>query len=139
MAKKNFKKGVKNVIDSIEKVEATHQKHSDENHEEVSSNAASASKSFIVELGGTFTVSNVKQAKTMLTEVASGHAELTIKSAPVTDVDVSFIQLLTAFDKMAVERGILVHWAIVLTSEISQLLRNTNMHRTIEPFLKMDV
>jgi len=135
MAKKNFKKGVKNLIESIENTDTPHQEKLNDVKGVAEPKEVSRPQPFIVELGSIFTVSNVKHAQGMMNEVALNYDALTIKSAPVTDIDVSFIQLLVAFDKMAHERQINISWNIVLTSEITQLLRHTNMYCTIEPYL----
>lgn len=117
MAKKSFKKGVKNVINSDSKAD----------NPQATQNTNSSTMPVQVDLGAAFTVQNAETARQQLNSLLQGQPEVTVKSPEVTEIDVSYIQLFVAFEKEADRKNIKVNWDIRLSEETANLLKGVGM------------
>ncbi len=136
MAKKSFKKGVKNIIEPTEKetVNKTSQKRTNKKTAPKSKPAPAGKKQTVVKLGSSFMVQNAGNAKQKLNEALDAKGEVEITSEEIEEIDVSYIQLLMAFDKEAEKRKRNIKWNIRFTEDTKTLLQHTGMCHILSKF-----
>lgn len=122
MAKKNFKKGVKNVIEPFDK-----QKSTNNAADNKKSSQKKQTNTNIVKLSPSFLVQNVDEAKSKLSNLLQQDQPVTVTSEEVTEIDLSYIQLLIAFENAAYQKSIKVNWDLKISDEIIKLLRSIGM------------
>lgn len=142
MAKKSFKKGVKNVIDSIDndKKKVTAKKSATRNLKAnptatPQKSTAPASKRDEFNLGGRFVVQEVNAAFTSLKKALATSGEIIITSDEVTEMDVSYMQMIIAFDKAAREKKLNVTWKLKFSDDIMKSLNHSGVCEVLTPFI----
>lgn len=144
MAKKSFKKGVKSVIDSIENDKKDNTSHTENANVTNAKTSATRQKTKPVaqksgkqeyNLGNRFVVQEVNAAMIKLQEALSQNAEVTILSDEVVDLDVSYMQMIVAFDKAANAKGLGVNWKLRFSDDILRVMHHSGMCDVLKPFL----
>ena len=124
MAKKSFKSGVKNIIDSIDdqKPSAAPQKKVN-----IQKNSEKLATTSTIALPGALTVQNAVAIKAELDDALKGK-KITISSEEITEIDVSAIQLLMAFEKIAIQKNIAIDWQIEPTEDVRNLVKLSGLN-----------
>jgi len=137
MAKKSFKKGVKNVIDSIDA--GTEQASSPKKQPAAKTQKKAAlqkTKPARIKLGPAYTVQNSNELKSTLETALKSKEKIEITSVEITEIDVAFIQLLMAFDEEAKKQKRAVDYDIRLSSDVIQMLGTIGMKDAMTVFTK---
>ncbi len=136
MAKKSFKKGVRNIIEPANKDQnnKSPQKSDNKSTARKTKPRASSRKKPVVNLGDSFVVQNAGTAKQKLNEALKSKDEVEITSAEINEIDISFIQLLMAFDKEAEKRKMKINWNIRFAEDTKSLLQHTGMCHILSNF-----
>jgi 2-polyprenyl-3-methyl-5-hydroxy-6-metoxy-1,4-benzoquinol methylase len=138
MARKSFKKGVKSIIDSIDNT-APKQAPKKDAHpkatEPLKTKAAispkakksTVKKDISFNLGSKFTVQDVHAGITTLKEALNQTGRIIISSDVVTELDVSFMQILVAFEKAAKAKSLEINWQIKFSDDLMKIMQHSGM------------
>jgi hypothetical protein len=144
MAKKSFKKGVKSVIDSIDNDKKDNTPEKKITNEPKTKTSATRQKPKPVQqkekkqefsLGNRFIVQEANTAMIKLKEALSNNNEVTILSDEIIELDVSFMQMIVAFDKAANAKELKVNWKLIFSDDIIKVMQHSGMCDVLKPFL----
>ncbi|PLX17626.1 MAG: hypothetical protein C0599_13390 [Salinivirgaceae bacterium] len=146
MARKSFKKGVKSVIDSIDKdtpkaapKKATKAKPKAAPKVTATKTVApkkTATRNMVFNLGSRFVVGEVKTGMTVLNEALKQKEKISITSGMVAELDVSYAQMIIAFDKAAKAKNLDVTWHLKFSEEITKIMKNSGLCDILSPFIE---
>ena len=142
MARKSFKKGVKNVIDSIDndKKEPKAPKPTASSSKSKTTATKSAKKAvgknahIVFNLGNRFIVPEVHSAMEKLNKALTQTGEFQIESDEVTELDLSYIQMIIAFHKLAESKKLRVSWKLRFTDDIIKSMQQAGLYEALLPF-----
>jgi hypothetical protein len=142
MAKKSFKKGVKNVIDSIDNDKKPVSEKKPAITKPKAKPAATArkrnepeQKTIEFNLGSRFVVQEVSSGMDLLKTALANRGDIVISSDVVTEMDVSYMQMILAFDKAAKEKKLNVTWQLKFSDDIMKSLNNSGICEILTPFI----
>ncbi|MFO7864754.1 MAG: STAS domain-containing protein [Salinivirgaceae bacterium] len=124
MAKKSFKSGVKNIIDSIDEQKSPTSSRKPSDKKKGSQKSAT---NVTITLTNALTVQNAGPLKAELTE-ALKRKKVTISSEEITEIDVSSIQLLIAFEKSAVQKDVAIDWQLTPSEDVRNLVKLSGLN-----------
>ena len=137
MAKKSFKKGVKNVIDSIDAGKEQPPSSKKQPAAKTQKKAASQkSNPASIKLGPAYTVQNSNELKSTLETALNSKEKIEITSVEITEIDVAFIQLLMAFDEEVKKQKKAVDYDIRFSSDVTHMLSTIGMKDAMTAFTK---
>lgn len=142
MARKSFKKGVKSIIDSIDndnKKASTKKQPASKPKAKLATPKKKANESILNDyefnLGSRFVVQEVDSAMNTFKEVLSKSGRVLITSDEVTEMDVSYIQMIVAFEKAAKGKNLKVNWQLKFSDDIMKTMINTGLTDILKPFI----
>ena len=137
MAKKSFKKGVKNVINSIEtgneRAPEAKKKPTAKTQKKAATQKTNPAK---IKLGPAYTVQNSNELKSTLETALKSKEKIEISSVEITEIDIAFIQLLIAFDEAAKMQKRDIEYDIRFSSDVNNMLQTIGMKDAMTVFTK---
>ncbi len=137
MAKKSFKKGVKNVINSIETgnepAPEAKKKPAAKTQKKAATQKTNPAK---IKLGPAYTVQNSNELKSTLETALKSKEKIEISSVEITEIDIAFIQLLIAFDEAAKMQKRDIEYDIRFSSDVNHMLTTIGMKDALSAFTK---
>ncbi|MDA3866936.1 MAG: STAS domain-containing protein [Salinivirgaceae bacterium] len=124
MAKKSFKSGVKNIIDSIDDAKTS---TSSRNKTTKQKSSGKPATTVSINLSDALTVQNAVALKAELNDALKSK-KVTISSDEITEIDLSAIQLLITFEKSAAQKNIPINWQLQPSEDVRRLVRLSGLN-----------
>mgnify|MGYP006273111019 CR=1 FL=1 len=133
MARKSFKKGVKNVINSIE-TDKDARKQAD--GKSTSKKTDTKPQQNRIRLDKSLTVQNADRVKRQLEQALKSKQKVEITSEEISEVDVSVLQILITFDQAATRKKLQVAYELRFSKDMQHLLELSGMSTFVSSFKK---
>ena len=142
MARKSFKKGVKNVIDSIDndrkQPKASAPKAAQPKRKPAGSKpvkkAPAKKEHNEYNLGSRFVVQESASAMEKFNEALNQTTEIDIVSDEVTELDLSFVQMILAFHELAEKKKLKLLWKLRFSDDIIKSIQSAGLYDALNPF-----
>lgn len=129
MAKKSFKKGVDNLIQSTgqKKEETTPAKKT---RKPKAKN--SQQESLIIDLGNSLTIDKVENIKQKIVQALDQYKEIKLESKMVEDIDITFLQMFVSLEKTKETKKANIIYDIKIPVNIKDLIEKSGYSRAIQ-------